>query len=325
VSGCDNRAVAASPRLSVILVTDRYETVRRMVESLAAQTRPEEVELVFVAPANAGIPVDAAELRPFAAVQVAEVDSVLRLARARAVGVRAATAPLVYLAETHAFPQPGFVEEVVLAHDLGWSAVVPAVGNANPDDGARSWSILLLDYGDRLATNPPGERGKLGPHNTVVERELLVQLDGNLPALLAPGSALADELRKRGAKIGFHPAALIDHVNVSKPVAWAGERFAGGVLLAQARVGRWGLGRRLLYAAGSPLIPFVWISRTLRIVDWRNRRREVPLLTLPLMLLGTVIWAVGECAGYLGLGGDAEVRMTEYEMHKLRYATRVNP
>jgi hypothetical protein len=69
----------------------------------------------------------------------------------------------------------------------------------------------------------------------------------------------------------------------------------------------------------------VWISRTLRIVDWRNRRREVPLLTLPLMLLGTVIWAVGECAGYLGLGGDAEVRMTEYEMHKLRYATRVNP
>ena len=136
MSGCDNRAVAASPRLSVILVTDRYETVRRMVESLAAQTRPEEVELVFVAPANAGIPVDAAELRLFAAVQVVEVDSVQRLARARAVGVRAATAPLVYLAETHAFPQPGFVEEVILAHDLGWSAVVPAVGNANPDDGA---------------------------------------------------------------------------------------------------------------------------------------------------------------------------------------------
>src|SRR4249919_3039760 len=54
VSGCDNRAVAASPRLSVVLVTDRYETVRRMVQSIAAQTRPEEVELVFVAPANAG-------------------------------------------------------------------------------------------------------------------------------------------------------------------------------------------------------------------------------------------------------------------------------
>ena len=97
------------------------------------------------------------------------------------------------------------------------------------------------------------------------------------------------------------------------------------MLLAQARVGRWGHGRRLLSPRGSPLIPFVWISRTLRVVDWRNRRREVPILTLPLMLLGTVIWALGECAGYLGLAGDAEVRMTEYEMHKLRYATRVNP
>jgi hypothetical protein len=317
--------VAASPRLSVILVTDRYGTVRKMIESLAAQTRREEVELVFVAPANAAIPVDAVELRVFGAIRVAEVHSVQRLAQARAVGVRAATAPLVYLAETHAFPQPGFVEEVILAHELGWSAVVPAVGNANPDDGARSWSILLLDYGDRLATNPAGERWKLGPHNTAVERELLVQLDGDLAALLAPGSALADELRSRGEKIGFHPDALIDHVNVSRPVAWAGERFIGGVLLAQARVGRWGFARRLLYAAGSPLIPFLWITRTLRVVDWGARRREVPVLTLPLMFLGTVIWAVGEFAGYLGLAGDAEVRMTEYEMHKLRYATRVNP
>ena len=317
--------MAASPRLSVILVTDRYETVRRMVESLATQTRREEVELVFVAPANVGIPVDAAELRVFGAVHVVEVDSVQRLAQARAVGVRAATAPVVYLAETHAFPQPGFVAEVIRAHELGWTAVVPAVENGNPGDGALSWSILLLDYGDRLAINPPGERLKLGPHNTAVARELLVQLDGDLPALLAPGSALADELRRRGAKIGFQPGAQIAHVNVSRPFAWAGERFAGGVLLAQSRVGRWGRGRRLLYAAGSPLIPFLWISRTLRVVDWRNRRREVPILTLPLMLLGTVIWAVGECAGYLGLGGDAEVRMTEYEMHKLRYASRVNP
>ena len=91
-----------------------------------------------------------------------------------------ATAPLVYLAETHAFPQAGFVEEVILAHEQGWTAVVPAVENGNPGDGAWSWSILLLDYGDRLATNPAGERLELGPHNTAVARELLVQLDGDL-------------------------------------------------------------------------------------------------------------------------------------------------
>jgi hypothetical protein len=149
-------------------------------------------------------------------------------------------------------------------------------------------------------------------------------MNGELATLLAPGSTLADELRRRGARIGFQPDALIDHVNVSRPLAWAGERFAGGVLLAQARVARWSLARRLLYAAGSPLIPFVWMSRTLRVVGWRERRREVPLLTLPLMFLGTVIWALGECAGYLGAGGDAEVRMSEYEINKLRYATRVN-
>jgi len=314
----------ATPRLSVILVTDRYATVRKMVESLERQARRDVVELVFVTPAPAEIPVGKDELDGFAAARVVAVDSVQRLPAARAAGVRAATAPLVYLAETHAFPQPGFVEAIVEAHEAGWSAVVPAVGNANPGDGARSWSILLLDYGDRLATNPPEERTRLGPHNTALERELLVRLDGDLTALLAPGSALADELRSRGARIAFHPDALIDHVNVSRTPAWVGERFAGGVLLAQARVARWSFRRRLLYAAGSPLIPFVWLSRTLRVVRWGERRREVPRLTLPLMVLGTVIWAVGEFVGYLGAGGDAEVRMTEYEMHKLRYATMVD-
>ena len=314
----------ATPKLSVILVTDRYDTVRRMVESLERQARRNEVELVFVTPAPAEIPVGREELAGFAGARAVAVDSVQRLPPARAAGVRAATAPLVYLAETHAFPQPGFVEAIVAAHEAGWSAVVPAVGNANPGDGAPSWSILLLDYGDRLATNPPGERARLSPHNTALDRELLVQLDGDLTALLAPGSALADELRGRGGRIGFQPDAVIDHVNVSRPLAWAGERFAGGVLLAQARVARWSLARRLVYAAGSPLIPFVWLSRTLRVVRWGERRREVPLLTLPLMILGTVIWAVGEFVGYLGADGNAEVRMTEYEMHKLRYATLVD-
>ena len=314
-----------SPRLSVILVTDRYATVRKMVECFGAQQRRDQVELVFVTPTAGEIPVGAGELQAFAAARVVEVDSVTRLPPARAAGVRAATAPLVYLAETHAFPQPGFVEAIIAAHEAGWNAVVPAVGNANPADGAWSWSILLLDYGDRLATNPPGERTKLGPHNTAVERELLVQLNGDLATLLAPGSALADELRSRGARIGFRPDALIDHVNVARPLAWVGERFTGGVLLARARVGRWSLARRLLYAGGSPLIPVLWLSRTLRVVRWRDRRREVPRLTLPLMILGTVIWALGEFVGYLGAGGDAEVRMTEYEMNKLRYAMRVNP
>jgi hypothetical protein len=315
---------APTPRLSVILVTDRYATVRKMVACLGAQSHPEEVELVFVAPADAEIPVDAEELQGFAAARVVGVDAVQRLAPARAAGVRAATAPLVYLAETHAFPQPGFVESVLAAHEEGWNAVVPGVGNANPGDGARSWSILLLDYGDRLATNPPAERTTVGPHNAAFERALLLQLNGELATLLAPGSALSAELRRRGARIGFRPDALIDHVNVSRPVAWAGERFAGGVILAQARVARWSLARRLLYAGGSPLIPLVWLSRTLRVVRWREHRHEVPLLTLPLMLLGTVIWALGECAGYLGAGGDAEARMSEYELNKLRYATRVN-
>jgi hypothetical protein len=79
---------ARDPRLSVILATDRYATIRNVVARLTAQTVLDEIELVIVAPPGAMVDLDAPSVHGFAAVRLVETDTVLPLAPARAAGVR---------------------------------------------------------------------------------------------------------------------------------------------------------------------------------------------------------------------------------------------
>ena len=118
------------PRLSFVVPTDSFATIADVAERLAAQSVAEDIELVVVCRA-------ASELGEHARVGAVSVTVVehplLPLGEARAAGVRAAAAPVVAIGETHAFPAPGWGEHLIAAHDGPWSAVVPAITNANPD------------------------------------------------------------------------------------------------------------------------------------------------------------------------------------------------
>jgi len=49
-------------------------------------------------------------------------------------------------------------------------------------------------------------------------------------------------------------------------------------------------------------------------------REDLPVATIPAVILGAIVKAFGELCGYLGgPSGKAEQLMQEYEMHKLAY------
>lgn len=103
-------------------------------------------------------------------------------ARARAAGVRAATAPVVALAEDHAFPAPGWAEAFIERHGEGWAAVGPVISNANPRS-ATSWANLLIEYAPWLEGARGGARGRRLP----ARRLLLPQAAPRFPLPRARG------------------------------------------------------------------------------------------------------------------------------------------
>ena len=126
-----------SLRLSILLATDTYETLRPVIQSLRRQIDREHLEIVIIAPGESLGLINSSQLDGFGAVRVVAVSKPLSLPRARAAGVRAASTPIVFVGETHCFPEPDMCNRLLAGFkDEHCVAVVPAIVNAESEDGA---------------------------------------------------------------------------------------------------------------------------------------------------------------------------------------------
>lgn len=170
----------------MILATDTYSTIRPVVERWRQQSVRKKIELVLVAPSAAAVSPALEHRDEFGNLQIVE-DTVTDLAVARAAGIRAATAPIVFVGETHSYPQPGFAEALVTEFSGPWSSVAPAFGNANPT-GILSWAGFLSDYGRWVDGLPAGEISETPVYNAAYRLAVLLELGDRLIPSLAGGT-----------------------------------------------------------------------------------------------------------------------------------------
>lgn len=310
-------AGGGSPALSVLFAVDSYATIRRMISCLERQTVAGQLEIILATPDPDALEVPAAELLPFHGHRVVPVESLDALRAARATAIRAASAPIVALAETHCFPEPRWAEALIAAHYGPRAAVCPAIGNANPESWI-GWSNLLLDYGPWLHPHPGGEMTNLPASNTSYKRDLLLGYGPDLPERLKAETALHADLRERGHRLWLEPSAVARHLNVTRPSVWLSERYLGGRSFAGHRAAGWSRTRRAMYVLGAPLVPPLRLARM--IGDLRRARllgRILPRV-LPAFVLGSIVSAIGEAVGTV-LGAGPAHRVSEIELHRSDY------
>src|SRR5262245_1426121 len=107
--------------MSVVLPTDTYETIRTVIQHLSRQTVRDQLEILIVTPRSESLGLVPSELEGFAGVHIIPVDSLRPLGAARAAGVRAARAPLVFIGETHSYAHPRCAEVLIQAHAGPWA------------------------------------------------------------------------------------------------------------------------------------------------------------------------------------------------------------
>jgi len=310
----------SAPVMSYVLVTDHYRTIRRVAERLAAQTAKDRIEVVVVAPKGHDLGLDRSVLKGFAAFKTVLIDSIWPMSIARAAGVRATTAPVIFIGETHSFPHAGFCAALIEAQSAPWDVVVPGLCNGNPESPF-SWAAFLMDYGGWLNQLPGGAIGGGPTWNVGYRRDLIRGMDRMLDSVLSHGDEMAVALRARGSRTFFVPAAQLDHVNVESIGAWFEQRFLTGVLVGASRKKRWSGSKRMLYVCASPLIPAVIFSRIFRPVRVAFAK-GLPPGTLPAIVVGTVVRTLGEVVGYVrGASAGSQPRMDEYELYKLKFTS----
>ena len=310
---------SSEPVMSVILATDTIGRVERVIESIAAQTIAKQIELILVTTSRIDLSIRDRIAENLHSVKLVEVESIAPLSVARAKGVRASTAPFIFIAETHAYPDPALAEKLIGALSAEWSLAVPGFRNSNPDSGL-SWAGFLSDYGAWSQNLEAGEIHRPPSHDAAFRRSVLLEFGDRLDKALTFGDELYTTLHARGQRCYFEPAAGIQHVNISRFRSFVRERYLSGVLIGGYRSERWSLPRRLAYAFGSPLIPIVILSRIRKGVKDAERTQSLPMMTIPALVLGASLKAAGEMRGYLfGAPPSAEEGMTGYEVRKLAF------
>jgi hypothetical protein len=311
----------ASPALAVILPTDRLATIAETLAAMRRQSGAETLEIVIVAPPAAAIsPADVGD--DFHSVRIVAcdgIDGAHWLHRARAAGVRRATAPVVAIGETHSYPEPGWAAAHLAAHRDACAAVGTQMRNANPES-VISWANLFVDFAPWVERAERGSVAAVPGHNTSYKRDVLLARGERLAEALASETLLAEELLAEGHELRFEPAAATRHLNLATPY-WFLQRFDHDREWAALRGHDWRLPRRALYILAAPLIPFVRFARIHP--DLRRAGRGGDLRLAAAVLLGLAAGAVGEAFGYASRRvGRSASRMHEVELHRERFAGR---
>ncbi len=312
------------PEMSVVVITpDNYQTVRKTIRHLRAQKARDRIEIVLVAPSLDKLALEEKELSGFFQYRVVEIGHMRSTARARAEGVRNASAPIVALVEDHAFPAPGWAEALINAHQKEWAAVGPVIANANPRS-LTSWVNLLVEYSQWLEPAAGGEAEHLPGHNGSYKRALLLEYGDRLEEMLDAESILHWDLRAKGRRLYLEPKARTFHQNFSTPYSSIVLRFYGGRLFASARARHWPLHRRLLFTCGSPLIPLVRFLRIVRELRRPGRPRYLLPRVMPGLFAALFFDGLGEMAGYLFGAGHSMAKLSGMEFHRQRYLQKMD-
>src|SRR5262245_16109907 len=220
--------------MSVVIVADCYETIRKTMQHLRAQDVSDRLEIIIVTQSSETLGLDGGEAADFLAVRVLEVEAILPLSIAAAAGVRRASAPVIVLAESHSYPGAGWARALIEAHQQPWVAVGPVIGNANPDS-IISWASLFLDYGGCVEPQRGGAVDYLPGHNTSYKREAILQYDSRLESMMDSEILLHWDMRSKGHRLLLEQKAKTYHLNVTLVSSWLAERFCTGRRFATTR------------------------------------------------------------------------------------------
>jgi len=311
----------ARPEISAIVVTDHYSSVTTTMKHLRAQTARDEMEVVLVTPSREALGASDAELASFRHMKILEVGPLRSLPWGRAQGVRAASAPVVVLTETHSYPRPEWAQALIDVHRGPWAAVGPIVANANPES-MLSWAALMIAYGQWMEGTPGGEVANLPGHNSSYKREVLLRYGSRLEEMMEVEARLHADLRANGHRFYLEPRAKTDHVNVSRPTSFARVRFHSGRLFGASRGAEWPPRRRVAYGLAAPLIVAVRLWRFVR--DLRRPGAPPGLLprVVPALVAGLVVSSVAEAVGYLAGPGRSTHGREDMELHRERHVDR---
>jgi hypothetical protein len=217
--------------------------------------------------------------------------------RLRACGLAAARGDLVALLEDHGRPDRRWSRQLDAAHRGPYVAVGGAIENGI--DRPLNWAVYFCDFLRYQNPVPTGDSFHMSDANASYRRTALEAIRPIWQAGFHEPHVNAAMLA-RGGRIALSAEMIVyQHRSGLRISSALRERFVWGRSYAAAQVKNARVMTRLVRIALSPLLPAVLLARMTRLAVAKGRCIGAFCKALPLTILLTVWWSIGELAGYL--------------------------
>jgi hypothetical protein len=287
------------PVLSVIIADlSGMPEISWCLAALEKQQRPAAIEVIVVEPGGA----EAAQAlqKQFPWIHLLPVDYHLSIPEMHNMGLEYSQGEIVAILEDH---------EVVSSD---WCETAIAVHKAYPDVAAVAGPIengcteRILDWGtffcEYCRFMPPIQAGVTDsiPGNNVAYKRWALQ--ESPPEDLAKGfweNVLHPHLLRCGSQFRMEPSLTVLHQKHIGFFEYLGQRYYYSRSYAGARTHDRSLLYRIAYSVACTILPLILLKRILSCGFSKHRFRRELILSTPLLMCFTVVWAFGEMVGSL--------------------------
>ena len=157
------------------------------------------------------------------------------------------------------------------------------------------WAHYLFEFSSWLPYGVDREQAEIPGGCLSITREAFTRYGPFPEHIYSEDSVLSRRIRAAGERLLFAPAIRVSHVNREDVWGLLRDKCRHGRDLAEQRM----VFSRVLYALGTPAIPFMLVGRIAKRVWPHPALRSRLWRTCPLIALLTVFWSIGELRGYL--------------------------
>ena len=223
--------------------------------------------------------------------------------RRRALGLRLSRGELVAMTEDQTLPADNWVAQILTAHEQPYSVIGGAVENGV--DRTLNRALYVCDFGRYGRPFENGEVSYLSDVNLAYKR---AALNGTRKLWwdAYQETTVNWALQTSGEKLFLANGPVMFQCRPPLSLRRAvKERIAWGRVFAETRAERLTHFRRLLFAAGTSVLPMILLVRALRNMIRQGLGMRIILRTIPIISLLVVTWSIGELAGYLRGGSES--------------------
>jgi glycosyltransferase involved in cell wall biosynthesis len=296
------------PSISVVIPSlGGLDSLDACLDALAQQTLSSEAEVIVVDCGVAGIE-DLVHSR-YPQTKLLSFTEPKSIPEMRALGLKHSQGAIVTITEDHCVPESHWFERILSAHKARHGVIGGAVENDPSITRLVDWAVFFCEYVRYMNPVADGEVTDLPGNNVSYRREFLAHVSDLLEGGNSWEGDLHARLRERGVILYSDPSIVVYHKKEFALRYFLSQRYHYSRSYTGMRTQAAPGPMRFIRAALCCVLPPILTLRIARWVFGKKRHVGMLFLTLPLILLFTIVWAWGELIGHLFGPGDSLSRV----------------